>query len=147
MKYTLNKYGYLGFFLLLNVSLQAQNNIILDTVKYILTPQPSPQPKINGAKVFGVRPNSPIIYTIAATGNRPMTFSASKLPKGVKLDKNTGRLSGKIAQKGIYKMTLRAKNALGTTKRELRLVVGDAISLTPLMRKVRCFHIKSFEQQ
>ena len=41
----------------------------------ILTPKPSPQPRINGARVFGVRPGNPFLYMIAATGDRPMTFS------------------------------------------------------------------------
>lgn len=121
------------FFASCLIELKAQVLTNPDTVKYILTPKPGPMPKINGAKVYGVRPNSPLLYTIAATGNRPMTFSASPLPKGVTLDAKTGLLTGKIAQAGTYKITLRAKNAIGTAKRELRLVVGDAISLTPLM--------------
>ena len=42
----------------------------------ILTPKPAASPRINGAKVLGVRPGSPFLFTIAATGDRPMTFSA-----------------------------------------------------------------------
>ena len=38
----------------------------------ILTPPPAPTPRINGAKIFGVRPGHPLLYTIAATGQRPM---------------------------------------------------------------------------
>jgi len=34
----------------------------------ILTPKPSPAPRINSARVFGVRPGSPVLYTIAASG-------------------------------------------------------------------------------
>ena len=34
----------------------------------ILTPKPSAFPRINGAKVFGVRPGHPVLFTIAATG-------------------------------------------------------------------------------
>ncbi|MBM4094481.1 MAG: hypothetical protein FJ276_34520 [Planctomycetes bacterium] len=30
----------------------------------ILTPPPPPQPRINGAKAFGVRPGHPVLYTI-----------------------------------------------------------------------------------
>src|ERR1035437_7047982 len=52
----------------------------------ILTPKPSPKPRINGAKVFGVRPGNPFLYTIAATGDRPMTFSAKGLPAVLQLD-------------------------------------------------------------
>lgn len=52
--------------------LQAQDTLS----KYILSPRPGPAPKINGPKVFGVRPNHPIVFTIPASGIRPMKFSA-----------------------------------------------------------------------
>src|SRR5665648_506472 len=77
---------------------------------YILTPDPSPEPKINGAKVFGVRPGSPVIFTIPATGTRPMTFSAKNLPDGLALNRLTGRFSGSIEIPGTYNITLYAKN-------------------------------------
>ncbi|NQU54806.1 MAG: NPCBM/NEW2 domain-containing protein, partial [Bacteroidetes bacterium] len=51
--------------------------------KYILTPAPKPEPKINSAKRFGATPGNPFLYTIAATGNRPMQFSAENLPSGL----------------------------------------------------------------
>ena len=97
----------------------------------ILTPQPPDTPRINGAKVFGVRPGHPVLYTIAATGDRPMQFSAEGLPEGVKLDANTGFLSGKSDKPGEYKITLHAKNAKGKTDSKFKLVVGDTIALTP----------------
>jgi alpha-galactosidase len=99
----------------------------------ILTPKPSPKPRINGAKVFGVRPGHPILYTIAATGERPMKFSATGLPDGARLDGEKGRISGAIAKRGTYRVMLRAENALGRAERELRIVVGDDICLTPLL--------------
>ena len=57
----------------------------------IRTPPPSPQPRINGAKVFGVRPSHPLLFTIAVTGRRPMEFAAEGLPAGLKLDSANGR--------------------------------------------------------
>ncbi len=99
----------------------------------ILTPPPAPQPRINGAKVFGVRPGHPLLYTIAATGRRPMEFSVTNLPDGLRVDQATGRITGSLAQRGTYRATLRAKNALGHAERELRIVVGDEILLTPLL--------------
>ena len=45
----------------------------------ISTPQVGPEPKINGARVFGIRPNSPFMFTIPSTGNRPMEFSAAAI--------------------------------------------------------------------
>jgi alpha-galactosidase len=37
----------------------------------ILTPAPGPAPRINGARVLGVRPGSPFLFRIPATGGRP----------------------------------------------------------------------------
>ena len=101
--------------------------------KYILTPKESPYPRINGPKIFGVRPGHPVIFTVPATGVRPMNFSAKNLPAGVKLDKKTGQLSGSINKTGEYNITLEAKNKLGSAKRPFKIVVGETIALTPPM--------------
>ena len=66
----------------------------------ILTPPASPKPRINGAEIFGVRPGSPFLFTIAATGDRPMTFAADNLPAGLQLDPQTGRITGTLEQSG-----------------------------------------------
>jgi len=111
-----------------------QRRIDPDTLKkYILTPPVKETPRINGAKVFGVRPGSVFIYTIPATGIRPMTFSATNLPKGLKLDAQTGKITGSVKKAGTYKVTLKAANALGSYEREFRIIVGDKIGLTPAM--------------
>jgi alpha-galactosidase len=101
--------------------------------KFILTPKEKPTPQINGPKVFGVRPRHPIIYTIPATGVRPMTFSAANLPTGVKVDAKTGQFKGAIDKPGTYSVILKAKNAKGQTEREFKIVVGEEIALTPPM--------------
>jgi alpha-galactosidase len=97
----------------------------------VLTPKPGPQPRINSAKAFGVRPGSPVLYTIAATGQRPMTFGAENLPAGLTLDAATGQITGHVKQAGEYQIVLSARNELGEAKRGLRLVVGKTIALTP----------------
>ena len=99
----------------------------------ILTPKSAPTPRINSAKVFGVRPGAPFLYTIAATGDRPMTFATSKLPKGLKLDKKTGQITGSLLNKGEFNVTLTAKNKLGKATRQLKIVCGSQIGLTPAM--------------
>src|ERR1035441_2639136 len=44
----------------------------------ILTP-PSPRvPAIHGPKIFGVRPGSAVLFSIPATGDRPISFSADR---------------------------------------------------------------------
>jgi alpha-galactosidase len=99
----------------------------------ILTPAESPKPRINGAEIFGVRPNSPFLFTIAATGERPMKFGATHLPAGLHLDQSTGRITGLLTTAGQYNVTLRAKNALGSATRKFKIVCGDTIALTPPM--------------
>ncbi len=66
----------------------------------ILTPKPPPTPRINGAKVFGVRPGHPFLFTVPATGDRPMTFSAEGLPAGLTLNTDNGHITGSIAKEG-----------------------------------------------
>jgi alpha-galactosidase len=100
---------------------------------YILTPKPPATPRINSAGVYGVRPGSPFLFRIAATGDRPMIFSAKKLPEGLKLDPETGIITGKIDAKGTYEVELSAKNAKGSASKKLRIEAGDRIALTPTM--------------
>jgi len=99
----------------------------------ILTPKPPAAPRINGPSIFGVRPWTPFLCRIPATGDRPMEFSASGLPDWLHLDAGTGEITGTVEKKGEYSVTLRARNACGTARRKIRIVVGDQISLTPAM--------------
>lgn len=99
----------------------------------ILTPTESPAPAIHGATVFGVRPGSPFLFTVAATGQRPITFSASGLPKGLSLDSKTGQITGTLASAGEYTVKLSARNTRGRTQRQLKIICGQLISLTPAM--------------
>lgn len=117
--------------------------------KYILTPKSSEFPKINNARVFGVRPGNPFLLTIAATGKRPMIFSVQNLPQGLKLDSKTGIISGTIPKRGVYSMSLQAKNELGTDMRVVRVEVGDEICLTPPMgwNSWNCWGLKVDEQK
>ena len=103
------------------------------TEPYILTPAPKAEPKITGAKVFGVRPGSPFQFLVTATGDRPMTFKASNLPKGLNINTQTGLITGKLSTKGTYIVNLEAKNSKGKFQRKLRIECGDQIALTPPM--------------
>jgi alpha-galactosidase len=99
----------------------------------ILTPAAPPEPHINGAKVFGVRPGSPFLFTIPATGTRPMKFAAPELPPGLELDSSSGRITGILNQKGEWNVVLCASNSLGAAQREFRILCGDTLALTPPM--------------
>ena len=104
-----------------------------DNSAFILTPPAPESPQINGPKIYGARPDADFLYRIPATGVRPMTFSAEGLPKGLKLNPETGIITGKVRHEGTYEVTLHAKNAKGRDNRTLRIVIGDKIALTPPM--------------
>jgi len=97
----------------------------------VLTPKPPSTPRINGPKIFGARPGSPFLFTIPASGQRPMTFAAEGLPPGLQLDPATGIITGTLNDKGTYAVTLTAKNGLGAATRPLKVLCGDTIALTP----------------
>jgi len=100
---------------------------------YILTPASGEKPKINGARVVGVRPGHPFLFRIPATGIRPMSFQALNLPKGLTLDAKSGIISGKVLLPGEYPVDLKALNAKGEFSAVLKIVMGDRIALTPPM--------------
>jgi alpha-galactosidase len=105
-----------------------------EEAKIILTPKAGPEPRINGPGVFGCRPGRPFVYRIPCTGVRPLAFSADGLPSGLRLDTQTGILTGSVPDKpGRYEISLSASNASGKSSRDLTLVVGDTLALTPPM--------------
>jgi alpha-galactosidase len=144
-------------FLLLVLSFGLAGNLSAATgepapvAPYILTPPAPATPRINGASVFGVRPGSPFLFTIPATGDRPMEFSVKNIPdnfiittnrnieiqgifKGVLyLNPTNGQMTGWISHKGEYNIILRANNSLGTAEKKFRIICGDQIALTPPM--------------
>ena len=116
---------------------------------YILTPKEAETPKINGAKVVGVHPGFPFLFRIPATGIRPMTFAVENLPEGLSLDSDKGVISGNIKQRGEYLIKLKALNAKGEITRNLKIVVGDRIALTPPMgwNSWNCFGLTVTEEK
>jgi len=99
----------------------------------ILTPPAPREPRVSGARIFGVRPGRPVLFTISATGERPMTFAAKNLPAGLALDEKTGRITGTLVKEGEYAVTLIVTNARGRAERVLKIIAGDRIALTPPM--------------
>ncbi len=99
----------------------------------VLTPKPARTPRINSAKVFGVRPEHPFLFTIAATGDRPMTFTADGLPSGLQLDAASGRITGMLKDQGEHVVTLHAKNTRGVAQQKFKIICGSQIGLTPAM--------------
>jgi alpha-galactosidase len=104
-----------------------------ETTPYVLTPYPSAKVKINGADVFGARPGNPFLYLIPASGKRPLVYKADGLPDGLKLDANTGVITGAVAQKGDYPVTFTVSNKLGAKTKKFTISIGDNIGLTPAL--------------
>jgi alpha-galactosidase len=105
----------------------------LERDRYILTPPESLAPRINGPAVFGVRPGAPFLYTIPASGERPVAFFADDLPGGLSLDEATGQITGKITNltPNEYAVILRVQNVKGADRKKFTIKVGDQICLTP----------------
>jgi alpha-galactosidase len=99
----------------------------------ILTPAPGPAPTITGARIYGQRPGRPFLFTITATGDRPMTFGADGLPAGLKLDEKTGQITGSVNDPGEFTVKTHARNAQGAAQGSLKVIIGDKIALTPPM--------------
>jgi alpha-galactosidase len=106
-------------------------NIPNSDEKYILTPPVAKAPRINSPKVFGARPGNPFLFTVVATGEAPIKYSVSNLPKGLSIDSKTGIITGVLNSKASYAVTMKASNKYGKTEKPLLIKIGDTISLTP----------------
>jgi hypothetical protein len=127
-----------GLLLSASNSLNAQilspdTNLTVREEQIIAAAKPEAAPHFNGTMVIGIRPGTPFIYSLAVTGERPVTFSAKKLPRGLKLDSRTGIITGAIQSAGEYKFTVRAKNSAGKVGSEIKIICGDTLALTPPM--------------
>jgi hypothetical protein len=108
-----------------------KTRVVAEETPYILTPKEGAKPRINNAEVYGARPETPFLYTIAASGKRPIQFSAKGLPKGLKLDPKTGIITGTAHDRGMFSITLGAANSEGGDKKLVNFIIGDNICLTP----------------
>ena len=98
-----------------------------------LTPPESPAPVLNEPRLVGARPGSPIQCAICASGDRPMSFAAAKLPPGVKLNRETGVITGKISRPGTYSFPVQISNGHGKTNGTITIRIGQEMCLTPPM--------------
>lgn len=114
-------------------SKSGQTIYLLTVPPYILTPAPGAAPRINNAPVFGVRPGSPFLFKIAATGEKPLQYAVEKLPKGLTLDPATGIISGRLEKAGEYTLKLIVKNKKGIARKAFTVKCGRLLALTPPM--------------
>jgi len=93
----------------------------------------APSPQFNGAQIFGVHPNTPVLFTLPVSGTRPLEFSARKLPAGLALDPHSGIVTGILPKAGSYSFTATAKNASGKASEKIKIICDDNLALTPPM--------------
>lgn len=90
-------------------------------------------PVFHGARLVGNYPNTDFLFTIPATGERPLQYEAESLPKGLTLDKQTGFITGNVKEAGEYNVKLTVTNKSGKATEELKIIIGDKLCLTPPM--------------
>ncbi|HEY5345267.1 MAG TPA: putative Ig domain-containing protein, partial [Verrucomicrobiae bacterium] len=110
-----------------NVSLTAREEQVIAASAIASAPQ------FNGARVVGIYSGTPLIYSLAVSGERPMAFSVKNLPAGLKLDSQTGIITGMLANKGEFTFTASAKNSAGAATAKIKIACGDSLALTPPM--------------
>ncbi|HEY3594690.1 MAG TPA: putative Ig domain-containing protein, partial [Polyangiaceae bacterium] len=90
-------------------------------------------PRLLGSAVVGIVTGTPFLYTVPASGTRPMTFAATNLPAGLSLDSTTGRITGMLATAGRYDVTIGVTNASGSDAKVVTLAAGTTLTVTPPM--------------
>ena len=90
-------------------------------------------PRINDPTIIGNYPDSPFLFAIPTSGQRPVTWKAQNLPSGLSIDTTSGIISGNVRTPGHYPVAITATNALGETTQTLTIEIGDELALTPPM--------------
>jgi alpha-galactosidase len=98
-----------------------------------LSVSPAGSPVINSPGVVGNYPNTPFLFALPVQGHRPMKFTAGDLPRGLVLDESTGIITGNVAEKGDFIVSITAANDMGTDSGTLTIKIGDLLALTPPM--------------
>jgi alpha-galactosidase len=103
-------------------------------------PEPLPEvakgtgaaPVIHPPRIVGASAGKPFLFRIPATGQGPLRFAAANLPPGIRLDPDSGILSGAPQPAGRTVARLTVSSAKGKDARDLTIVVGDRpLALTP----------------
>ena len=91
------------------------------------------KPQLNNVSFFGTRTGKDFFYQIPVSGKRPLKIQLQHLPAGISFDEEKGIISGKLEKNGQYKIRIDAANKFGKDSRDLTLVAGDKLALTPPM--------------
>ena len=109
----------------------SDTNLTAREQQIIAAARPGAAPRFNGAGLVGIHPGTPLVYSLAVSGARPLEFSAKKLPAGLSLDPNTGIITGSLKRAGEYTVKVAAKNAAGKAEAKIKIICGDTLALTP----------------
>lgn len=88
-------------------------------------------PRLNSPLRYGSRTNNDFYLPIACVGQRPLSFSAEGLPEGLRINSDTGIISGKVKKEAEYHILIKVENVHGKDSRELKIVIGETLALTP----------------
>ena len=94
---------------------------------------PPAAPRIQPPLVIGATPSAPFVYAIPATGQTPLTFSATGLPSGLAIASSSGIISGTAPEAGSYPIAVTVSNGSGSAMATLTLVSGTTLRPTPPM--------------
>jgi alpha-galactosidase len=92
---------------------------------------PPVTPRIQPPLTIGAVPATPFIYAIPATGQAPLTFTATGLPSGLTLAASSGVISGTAPAAGSYPIAVTVSNSAGSAMATLTLVSGTMLRPTP----------------
>ncbi|MGC4088052.1 MAG: putative Ig domain-containing protein [Polyangiaceae bacterium] len=106
---------------------QAQTTVTISTAAAPATP------RLQGPFTFAGLPASSVLFAIPATGQTPLTFSATGLPAGLTLAANTGIISGTSPAAGSYPLAVTVSNASGSASASYTFVAGTDLTPTPPM--------------
>ncbi len=90
-------------------------------------------PMLNYPRITGATPGRPFMFRIPASGDGPLTFSATNLPAGLKLEAATGIITGALQTEGRTAVPVSVKAKDGKMSNAVITIVGgkDALALTP----------------
>jgi alpha-galactosidase len=92
------------------------------------------KPEIHWPRTVGCSPNRPFLFRVPATGRAPLTFSATGLPAGIEINRQSGILNGADNQTGKCVVSVEVSNSLGRTSVSFTIVCGKAmLAQTPPM--------------
>lgn len=98
----------------------------------VLTPPERREPRVNGPRVYGVRPGRPILYRVPVTGEKAEVKVTGE-GEGWTFDPKTRILSGAIEKPGEYRLTIAATNEFGRDEKPFVIKVGEKLALTPAL--------------